>query len=378
MTTQQGTEDYTYDVFISYSTQDRAWVQDVLLATLESNGLKVCIDYHSFAGGEVILNEIMRAIERSRKTLLILTPNYLESRWTRLELFTLQTIDPMNEQRRFLVMHTMNCDLPSVLRAFIYADFIDPANHAMAWRRVFEFLQTPLPQQLPPGPRSLPSKEISDDQVPILRTAWRELRRCQREVSEWKNLHNMYHDLEWILTLLEQQMIPGQDYADVNEFFDRIQANWWRAGSVVERIVSFADGDVIIFECESERRAGVEEIKQLSSHIKETLSEQKTARTTIEIKTIDFEQERALPVIQEFWLKAISIWHKLTGVKNRLAKDRETTLPEQEKARTALRNLWLEAIDKCRSELYLIDKSLLNAANALEKRAERISLIIGE
>ena len=42
---------YRYDVFISYSHTDRAWVWEELLPRLEQIGLRVCIDNRDFEIG---------------------------------------------------------------------------------------------------------------------------------------------------------------------------------------------------------------------------------------------------------------------------------------------------------------------------------------
>ena len=42
------TQEYRYDVFISYSHADQAWVCGELLPRLEEAGLKVCIDQRDF------------------------------------------------------------------------------------------------------------------------------------------------------------------------------------------------------------------------------------------------------------------------------------------------------------------------------------------
>ena len=75
---------YEYDVFISYSTKDQ-WVREELLRRLEDAGLKCCIDYRDFRLGAPAISELERAATTSRKTLLVLTPNYLESKWTEFE-----------------------------------------------------------------------------------------------------------------------------------------------------------------------------------------------------------------------------------------------------------------------------------------------------
>lgn len=136
-------EDYKYDVFISYSTNDRPWVRDVLLQRLEAVGLTVCIDYRDFRLGVPIHNEIERGIEQSRKTLLVFTPNYLSSQWTELENLILQTDSPTNRQRHFLVLLKEQCELPRRLRPFIYANFATSSAEDLysEWQRIYEFLE---------------------------------------------------------------------------------------------------------------------------------------------------------------------------------------------------------------------------------------------
>ena len=71
---------YEYDVFISYSNEDQ-WVRGELLQRLEEVGLKCCIDYRDFKPGAGAIDEQERAVITSRKTLLVLTPHYLQSKW---------------------------------------------------------------------------------------------------------------------------------------------------------------------------------------------------------------------------------------------------------------------------------------------------------
>ena len=73
--------EYAYDVFISYSSKDRTWVRGELLQRLEAAGLKACIDFRDFERGAPSVKEMRRGVETSRKTLLVLTPAYLESAW---------------------------------------------------------------------------------------------------------------------------------------------------------------------------------------------------------------------------------------------------------------------------------------------------------
>jgi len=91
-----------YDVFISYSSIDTDWVKGWLLPRLESSGLNVCIDYRDFDIGVPSLTNMENAVERSRKTLLVLTPNWIKSEWTNFESFLIQTDDPAGVRQRTL------------------------------------------------------------------------------------------------------------------------------------------------------------------------------------------------------------------------------------------------------------------------------------
>ena len=72
---------YTYDVFISYSHHDEEWVEEALLPRLEAAGLKVCIDFRDFRLGAPSVMEMERAVLDSHRTVLVLTPNYVQSQW---------------------------------------------------------------------------------------------------------------------------------------------------------------------------------------------------------------------------------------------------------------------------------------------------------
>lgn len=68
---------FAYDVFISYSSKDAAWVRGELLRQLEGRGLRVCIDERDFIIGAPSVEEMQRAVLTSCRTLLVLSPDYL-------------------------------------------------------------------------------------------------------------------------------------------------------------------------------------------------------------------------------------------------------------------------------------------------------------
>jgi energy-coupling factor transporter ATP-binding protein EcfA2 len=65
-----------YDVFVSYAEADCAWVEGYLLEALKQADVR-CINESAFALGVPRLLEFERAIKQSKRTLLIISANYL-------------------------------------------------------------------------------------------------------------------------------------------------------------------------------------------------------------------------------------------------------------------------------------------------------------
>ena len=80
-------EKIKYDAFVSYCADDRFWVHDCLMKTLESSqyGLKLCIHYRDFPLGEDISTVIIRSIRQSRKLIIVLSEQSLGRPWCQFE-----------------------------------------------------------------------------------------------------------------------------------------------------------------------------------------------------------------------------------------------------------------------------------------------------
>ncbi|XP_052079026.1 uncharacterized protein LOC127717416 [Mytilus californianus] len=78
----------SYDAFISYksSKTDQDFVLKQLYPKLEMEmGYKLCMHFRDFTPGDVIANNIIRAVEDSRRTIMVISQSYIESEWCRLE-----------------------------------------------------------------------------------------------------------------------------------------------------------------------------------------------------------------------------------------------------------------------------------------------------
>jgi len=151
---QPESEGFPYDVFISYSHKDKVWVCNRLLPHLESEDLRVCIDYRDFEIGAPSLVNMEKAVEHSRKTLLVLTPNWVASEWAEFEALLILTKDPAGRGRRILPLMVKPCELPDRLQIFTYLDLTDPTEFDFQMQRlVATICSTPLqPAPIEPTP----------------------------------------------------------------------------------------------------------------------------------------------------------------------------------------------------------------------------------
>ncbi|XP_050923932.1 uncharacterized protein LOC127139851 [Lates calcarifer] len=73
-----------YHVFISYSSTDYQWTHSII-NQLESCGLQVCYHERDFIPGRTVLENMSECIQESQKVLLVLSPEFVRSRWCLLE-----------------------------------------------------------------------------------------------------------------------------------------------------------------------------------------------------------------------------------------------------------------------------------------------------
>lgn len=143
-----------FDVFISYADADRAWAIGWLLPQLEAAGLRVCVDERDFALGAPGITNIEQAIQQSRYTLLVLTPNWLADKWSAFVGLVATSRDPAGQQRRILPLLLKQSVLPPHLAILTFADFTDPTGHPQQIERIIAAIHESSRPELQPAHRS--------------------------------------------------------------------------------------------------------------------------------------------------------------------------------------------------------------------------------
>ncbi|XP_065143519.1 toll-like receptor 22 [Paramisgurnus dabryanus] len=105
-------QEFIYDAFISYNIHDEPWVMEKLLPELEGDqGWKLCLHHRDFEPGKPIMDNIIDGIYSSRKTICVITRNYLKSNWCSSEV-QVASFRLFDEQRDVLILVFLE-DIPT-------------------------------------------------------------------------------------------------------------------------------------------------------------------------------------------------------------------------------------------------------------------------
>ncbi|HRL78615.1 MAG TPA: SUMF1/EgtB/PvdO family nonheme iron enzyme, partial [Candidatus Accumulibacter phosphatis] len=111
------------DFFVSYNGNDRDWAEWIAWQ-LEDAGYSTIIQAWDFqAGGNFVL-EMDRAARTSRRTIAVLSPDYLAARFTAAEWAEAFARDPTGSGGVLLPVRVRDCDPAGMLRAIVYVDLL--------------------------------------------------------------------------------------------------------------------------------------------------------------------------------------------------------------------------------------------------------------
>ena len=143
---------YTYDAFVAFHTNEFNFVEDTLIPRLEDEGspvFKLCVHYKHFLIGANIEENIIDAILKSRKTILLLSKGFVLSGWCEFE-YRMARVKGFDEGRDIIIpvimeelpVQLMTKSLRALLDESSYIEWPDnPNQRDEFWLKLREALQ---------------------------------------------------------------------------------------------------------------------------------------------------------------------------------------------------------------------------------------------
>ncbi|XP_055080223.1 uncharacterized protein LOC129456528 [Periophthalmus magnuspinnatus] len=147
------TDGESFHVFVSYSSSDLHWTH-TLIQQLEDRGLRVCYHDRDFIPGWPILDNMSSCIQKSQKVLLVLSQDFVRSRWCLLEANISMFRDCLHRKPVVPVLLQRDLSIPLHLSHLTYLE----ASHPNFSQELLRVLCTPnhklqnttmVPHQLP-------------------------------------------------------------------------------------------------------------------------------------------------------------------------------------------------------------------------------------
>ncbi len=127
-------EEATKDFFISYNKADRGWAEWIAWQ-LEAEGYSTIIQAWDFRPGSNFVLEMDHATTVAKRTIAVLSPDYLDALYTKPEWAEVFRQDPTGKDGKLLPVRVRTCTLKGLLAAIGYIDLVG-RNNALAAQNV--------------------------------------------------------------------------------------------------------------------------------------------------------------------------------------------------------------------------------------------------
>jgi hypothetical protein len=111
------------DFFVSYNQADRNWAE-WLAWVLEEASFSTVLQAWDFGPGRNFVLAMHRAAQEAERTLLVLSPSYLASRFTQPEWAAAFAQDPTGEKGLLVPVRVKACEVAGLLGPIVYLDLV--------------------------------------------------------------------------------------------------------------------------------------------------------------------------------------------------------------------------------------------------------------
>uniref|UniRef100_A0A3Q1GJN1 Toll-like receptor 1 n=1 Tax=Acanthochromis polyacanthus TaxID=80966 RepID=A0A3Q1GJN1_9TELE len=149
-----------FHAFVSYSQHDADWVHNSLLPNLEgpAGGLRICHHEKNFVPGKTIIENIIGCVEKSRRSVFVLSAHFVKSEWCHYELYfashqrlsrgsdsiVLVLLEPLPQY----LIPSKYYQLKSMMNRHTYLEWPqERAKHRLFWANLRAALQADLPNE---------------------------------------------------------------------------------------------------------------------------------------------------------------------------------------------------------------------------------------
>ncbi|KAM7168632.1 toll-like receptor 2 type-2 isoform 1-T2 [Macrochelys suwanniensis] len=142
-------QDFCYHAFVSYSERDSEWVENLMVQELENAipPFKLCLHKRDFVPGKWIVDNIIDSIERSHKTLFVLSEHFVQSEWCKyeLEFSHFRLFDENNDSAILILLEPIQektipkrfCKLRKIMNTKTYLEWpLDENQQQMFWNNL--------------------------------------------------------------------------------------------------------------------------------------------------------------------------------------------------------------------------------------------------
>lgn len=133
------------DFFISYTgvdTEYAVWVDYVL----KNAGYSTFIQENDFGVGHSFVKKMQTGLTEAKRTIAILSPEYLKANYSEAEWMATWAKDPSGEQQLLILVRVKSVQPPGLLKPIVYIDLTNVDDEAEAERRLVDGIQSKINQ----------------------------------------------------------------------------------------------------------------------------------------------------------------------------------------------------------------------------------------